>query len=195
MTPQGWRLFVALTPPQPVVDDLARAVEPYRDIDSAWRWTQPQLWHVTLAFYGDVIENRVAEVCERLGRTASRHDGLELRFGGAGVFGSSIGAFVVWVAVEADRTAIRNLADSCVAVGRRVGLSMGERPYRPHLTLARSKAREGADARALVDALQRYEGPRWTASELHLLRSHLGAHPHYDTVASWPLRSMIHDVG
>jgi Xaa-Pro aminopeptidase len=54
------------------------------------------------------------------------------------------------------------------------------------------QGRSGADLRAAVDELAGFTGSTWTASELHLVRSHLGAGPErtsrYEPLASWPLR-------
>jgi RNA 2',3'-cyclic 3'-phosphodiesterase len=182
------RLFVALTPPPSAVDHLDAAVTALRDRESGLRWTRPATWHLTLAFFGDVAEERQARLEERLAKLASRHDVSELRFRGAGAFARPARASVLWVGVDAQLPPLRALANSCAAAGRRIGLDVDERAYRPHLTLARAKGREPLDVRALVDELAAYEGPSWTASAIHLVRSHLGPAPSYETLASWPLR-------
>jgi len=92
--------------------------------------------------------------------------------------------------VEGDREPLRRLAASAGAAARRSGLDVEDRPYRPHLTLARNTG--GADLRPLVTALAAYTGIDWTADRLHLVRSRLGQGPGrtaaYDTVAYWPLQ-------
>ena len=50
------RMFVAVRPPEPVLDDLADYVEPRRDVDSPLRWSRPEQWHVTLAFLPSVTD-------------------------------------------------------------------------------------------------------------------------------------------
>jgi 2'-5' RNA ligase len=75
------------------------------------------------------------------------------------------------------------------AAARRTGVLLDERPYRPHLTLAR--ARPGHDLRPLVAALQDYRSAVWTSSAVELVHSRLGAGPDrtsaYQTIASRPL--------
>ena len=44
---------------------------------------------------------------------------------------------------------------------------------------------------ALVEALGGFAGTPWVASELHLIHSRLGAHPRYEVIGTWPLRSAI----
>lgn len=81
------------------------------------------------------------------------------------------------------------LAASVGAAARRCGIAVDDRPYRPHLTLARG--RPGTDLRPLVDALRGYAGTPWTADALHLVRSRLGAGPGgtaaHEVIATWPL--------
>ena len=60
------------------------------------------------------------------------------------------------------------------------------RPYRPHVTLARSR-RAPADVRDLVAALISYQGPRWRAERVELIESRLGGQPRHTTIGGWPL--------
>lgn len=178
------RLFVALIPPGEVLAELAARVAPLHERCPELRWTRPEQWHLTLAFLGEVADRPRDDVTERLARAAGRHPPQRLSFAGGGRFGDR----VLWTGVRGDRDALRRLADSTRAAARRARLPVEDRPYRPHLTLARSR---GVDLRPLVGELAEFEGLPWTASDLHLVRSHLGAGPggtaRYETVASWPL--------
>lgn len=187
----GWRLFAALTPPAGAVAHLEAAVQPLREARSDLRWTKGSMWHLTCAFFGDVAEERTPELKTRLARVAARHDAIELGFTGAGAFGRPARATVLFAGVDGPQPALQALqaiARSCEAAGRRIGLQLDERAYRPHLTLARAKGRAPVDVRPIVEALATYVGPRWTASALDLIRSHQGPQPYYETIASWPLR-------
>jgi hypothetical protein len=85
--------------------------------------------------------------------------------------------------------ALRRLAASVGAAARRCGIDVEDRPYRPHLTLARG--REGADLRSAVEALSGFAGSPWTADALHLVRSRLGAGPGgtaaHEVIETWSL--------
>ncbi|MGH3783890.1 MAG: 2'-5' RNA ligase family protein [Pseudonocardiaceae bacterium] len=48
------RLFVALTPPDEVVEALRVCTHELRECAPELRWTRPEQWHVTLAFLGEV---------------------------------------------------------------------------------------------------------------------------------------------
>jgi 2'-5' RNA ligase len=180
------RLFVALTPPADVVAELQAMVAALRELEPELRWSRPEQWHLTLAFLGEVGDESRDELARRLGRAAGRYSPLSVSFGGGGRFGHR----VLWTRVHGERDRLRRLADSVRAAARRSGLATEQRPYRPHLTLARATT-AAVDLRPLVDALAPYQGSSWTADELHLVRSRLGAGPGgtalHETVRSWPL--------
>jgi RNA 2',3'-cyclic 3'-phosphodiesterase len=174
-----------VTPPPETVDELRSATAAARSAYPQLRWTRPDQWHLTLAFLGEVGDAARADLTARLGRTAARHQPMRLALHGAGRFGDR----VLWTRVTGDVVALRGLAASVRAAARRAGVDVEERPYRAHLTLARGH--DGTDLRPLVDALADFAGGEWTAGELHLVRSHLGAGPgrtsRYEPLESWPL--------
>lgn len=180
------RLFAAIVPPGDALRHLETVVTPVRD--DHLTWTLIDSWHVTLAFYGEVDETRLPELSRRLQRAANRYQAMSLRLAGAGRFGRS----VLWAGVEGDVDVLKRLAASSSASGRRVGLDVPEpRRYRPHVTLAR--ASQQRDLRPYVEMLRPLAGPHWTAVEMALVRSHLGAGPgrrsRYETLATFPLAS------
>jgi 2'-5' RNA ligase len=187
MSDGGWRLFVALLPSGDAISDLDAAVEPHRSAWATLRWTPSETWHLTGAFFGDVAEARVADLSTRLSRVAARHAALSLQFSGCGGFSRPARATVLYAGVSGALPQLRALADSCAAAGRRVGLAMEERAYRPHLTLARARGRATVDVRRLVAELDGYVGPTWTSSGIVLMRSHLGPPLRHEPIGAWPL--------
>ena len=199
--PGGWvrhtaavRLFAAVPVPEQVRDAVTVRLADVRD-ESRLRWVRPEHLHVTLAFYGDVPDGRVDALAARLARAAGRVAPLRLRLGGPGTFGRPQAARVLWLTIDGDVEALRRLAASARACGRRVGLSgdalRPEHRYRAHLTLAR--ADPPADVRALLDRLQPAEPASWTAEQAHLVRSDLGRGPGgsaaHTVIAALALRS------
>ncbi|MGE5746552.1 MAG: RNA 2',3'-cyclic phosphodiesterase [Solirubrobacterales bacterium] len=181
------RLFAALLPPVALLDQLEEALAPHR---AAWpdlKWIRRELSHVTLAFFGETDDKAHAQLLPRLERVAGRYPELSLSFAGAGAFpGKGAHGRVLWTGIYGDRRTLARLAASAAAAGRRSGCPAGEhRGFRPHLTLARS--RTPRDLRPLIEDLSAFATSSWTADSLHLMRSHLGATVHYETLETWSL--------
>ncbi|WP_432024109.1 RNA 2',3'-cyclic phosphodiesterase [Streptomyces parvus] len=188
--PATERLFAAVLPPEAAVAELRAALAPLHALPGArdLRWTGPEGWHFTLAFYGDVSEDVRPELEARLERAARRTEPFALRVHRAGRFGGR----ALWAGAAGGLDTLRLLAERTEAAARRAGLPMEEhRPYTPHLTLARSRG--AADLRPFAAALAGFDGQRWEAAELTLVRSHLpvagvpGERPRYTAVRAWPL--------
>jgi RNA 2',3'-cyclic 3'-phosphodiesterase len=185
------RLFVAVTPPAGVLSDLDAAVAAARAGRGGrrdLRWTGLADWHITLAFLGEVTAPVADRLAPQLERAAQRHPPLSLAFAGAGAFPDPARARVLWCGLDGDRRALAELAASVAAGAGRAGAPPPDagRPFRPHLTLARSR-RAPADVQDLVTALTPYQGPRWRAERAELIESHLGGQPRYTTIGRWPL--------
>jgi 2'-5' RNA ligase len=165
-------MFVALMSPQAVIDELSRAVEEVRATHRRLRWSRPEQAHLTLAFLGAVGQEPLPGLTAGLGAVAARTAPLELSFGDGGRFGGR----VLWTRVCGDVEGLNELAEAVRAAALAAGLPVEERPYQPHLTLARS--RDGrSDLRPAVAELAGFVGTPWRAGELHLVRSYLGAGP------------------
>lgn len=191
------RLFVAVYPPPDACDHLEQQLARLNVMSAVERGvnTRParrETWHVTLAFLGEVPDERAdragpaieraAEGWRPAGRTAP-----ELRLAGGGRFGR--GRFtVLWVGVDGDGAALDELSRRVRRELKRARLPYDAKPYRPHLTVARPGDRlDRADVDADRAALADYRGPVWRAERVELIRSHLGPHPTYDHLQSWPL--------
>src|SRR4051812_36097571 len=88
---------------------------------------------------------------------------LPPRFAGGGRFGSGL----LFTRVEGDRQPLTRLAASVTAAARRSRIPVDDRPYRPHLTLARGRGDE--DLRPAAARLETFTGLWWTARSLDLV--------------------------
>ncbi|GGM80644.1 RNA 2',3'-cyclic phosphodiesterase [Thermopolyspora flexuosa] len=191
------RLFVALLPPDDVLAEIEEAVRGPRAKWPELRWVPEELWHVTLAFLGNVDEELLPGLQDRLERAAARHPVQQVAFAGAGAFPSAGRASVFWVGMrgaaeeERERPVLGRLARSIAAGAERAGAAPDRKRFHPHLTLAR--CRERTDLSRLVAAMESFAGRRWEATTVYLMRSHLGRSVWYEPIASWPLRGDLAD--
>ncbi len=178
------RLFVAVYPSPAALESLAAALPA---LPEPWRLVPVARQHLTLTFLGDVPAARIAELEQRMGRAAARSGPLAIGLAGAGAFPSARRARVVWTGVAGDRDALIRLAERTSAACRRTGVSIEDRRYRPHLTLARARPPGGTDAGAIIAHLRHYAGPVEPVPEVVLVRSTLGAVVRHEQIAAWDL--------
>ena len=155
------RLFSALLISPEAREHLVHALRPIRDSHTRdLRWTDPDNWHITLSFHGQ-MPNDHTDLLAHLASAAAASGPLSLRLRGAGSFGHR----TLWMGVGGDVRPLKALmADTAL-----------EEPVlaqKPHLTIARTQERWlVAD---LVHALLVYDGPAFLCEELVLMESRLG---------------------
>ena len=79
------RMFVAVIPAPHVVEDLDEFLAVRRDA-ADFRWSDPEQWHLTLAFSAAVPDRSIDELGDRLGRVAGRQRRFDLSVAGGGAF-------------------------------------------------------------------------------------------------------------
>ena len=132
------RAFVAIDLAEEVRAALAReqsrlkaACGYNRDI----RWTRPEGLHLTLKFLGEVEKERVSSVTTAL-EALPRFNAFAVEVQGFGYFPDARRPRVLWVSLEAP-AALGELAAKVETAVEGLGFARENRPFKPHLTLAR----------------------------------------------------------
>ena len=185
---QPWRCFWAIPLPDGLRESLSAFVAHLRavpGVEDDWRFADPGSWHVTLAFLGGIEADAVAPMVAAVASALISHAPSEATAGGLGSFPGGSRARVLWLGVADAGGALSALAAD---VRSTVGLD-DDQPFRPHVTLARSRDRHGCRL-PLFDAAVP-EG-RIRVAEVVLFRSHLGRGPaRYERLASIPLQAPV----
>jgi RNA 2',3'-cyclic 3'-phosphodiesterase len=145
------RCFVAVELPKCVRSALLNASESFRDAAPAWRdekWVVPDLLHVTLAFLGPVPDGDVPFLLEALRDVGTRHAAFDLHLSGARAVPSGHHALMVWALLEGDVEPASVLHDLVLEAA---GREPDPRPFRPHVTLVRSRRPRRVHHEALAD--------------------------------------------
>ena len=150
-------------------------------------------FHITLRFAGEVGQPVAERLLAALDR-AEKPPPFSARLGGLGAFPKPSRATVAWLGAEEGRKGLERLAAIAEEAAREAGLPPEERPFHPHVTLAR--IRPPADLRA-AGAVGRDEpagsakarlGVKMTVREMALYRSFLGGKPaRYEILETFPL--------
>jgi 2'-5' RNA ligase len=170
------RMFVAVIPPEEVVEDLEEFLAPRREA-APFRWTLAEQLHLTMAFAAQVPDRSYEEMVDRLAEAAGRRSPMEARIAGGGAFPHVGRAKVLFAGIvtDADADELERLAVGVRNALTVAGVEVDGQRFRPHLTLARM--RRPIEATNWVRVLDTYSGPSWTVDEIALVASHLGEGP------------------
>jgi RNA 2',3'-cyclic 3'-phosphodiesterase len=131
------RIFIGIDLDPEVRARIERFLEDVEGFAPDARWMRPESLHITLKFIGEQPPERVEAIIERLRRVESR--AFEIRAGGYGFFPTAKAPRVFWIGVHAGPQ-LAELAESIDIATAELGIPREDRPYSPHLTLARAGA-------------------------------------------------------
>ena len=170
------RVFCAVELPSEVrqraAEHAARLRERFREARASW--PRAENLHLTLKFLGEIDEGRVALLSSAAARAAEQSQPFELIIEGAGAFPPRGAPRVLWLGVEDESGGLARLQsrleDECAAAG----FPREERPFHPHLTLARVRAPQGARALAQFHQEAGFAAAAFRVAELAVMLSELG---------------------
>jgi 2'-5' RNA ligase len=131
----------------------------------AAKWLRRDKLHLTLVFLGSPTDEVRAGLEAQVRAVAAPVAPFYLKLRGAGSFETARAPAVLWLGVEGDLAALGALQG---ALSQALQADL-ERPYVPHLTLARSKKPEAVAA--LVTTLADFRSSQWLVSHLTFYES------------------------
>jgi len=174
------RLFTGLEIPKAVGESLSLL----RGGLPGARWIDPENYHVTLRFIGDVDDDIAQEVAWLLGKV--RRKDFELRLDGLQSFGGHRPRAVI--AAVAPSQSVMELQAEHERLLRRVGLDPEARKYTPHVTLARLRDTSSFEVADYLSARAAFRSSPFSVSRFVLFssRASVGGGP-YVVEAAYPL--------
>lgn len=172
------RIFIAIELP----DELKRALGSLRlDMPGIRRVPVGQL-HLTLAFLGEVEEAALECLIRALANI--RAPAFTLCFSGTGCFPDRRRPRVLWAGLE-PHPDLKRLADSVRSAVNYCGIPLEERPFSPHITVARLKLPSGPEFDSFLEQHKKLKLPPFSVREFILFQSCLAPQGALHT----PLRS------
>ncbi len=163
------RSFIAIALPEEVKSGLAGTSQKLKRLKLVGSFPKPESFHLTLKFLGDVEEAKVPEIGEAMRRSAEGVGGFDLEIGGVGVFPHLANPRVIWEGAE-NVPPLARLQQRLEEELEEIGFDREDRPFHPHLTLARLKGR--AHFKELVSFVEG-EGRKERAGTVHVTQVHL----------------------
>ena len=155
------RLFIAIEPDEKIRNALCGVMDELKKSGARGNFSRRENLHLTLVFLGEIAPDRLGQV--RAAMDAARLEPFTLTLAAPGRFKRE-GGDILWYGAEGGDTLLslrRSLTDELI----RRGLSPDEKPFRPHLTLARGASgapripedARGASQRTTAVALMKSE--------------------------------------
>lgn len=151
-SPERIRSFVAVELSEESRRLCAALQERLRRGVTGVKWVEPEQFHLTLKFLGDVPRGDVPRVSEALEAAAARLEPFTLSLRGAGAFPNQRRARVVWIGVEQGAEELRRAAAAVEEALGPLGYPPEDRPFRAHLTVGR--VREPGPSPRLEESLR-----------------------------------------
>lgn len=182
-----WRIFVAIPLPVPIKEALSAWCGEHKNRLAFAKWVDPEDYHITVQFLGDTPPNRVGEIGAGLSEATAAISPFSLEARRCGHFGRPAAPRVLWAGVEGALEPLRELQSRVVAANGKLGFTPEDRPYHPHITLAR-KYKEGSRFDPAILKDQAPEFGAWTVEAMVIYRTRMRMTPMYEEVARIPIR-------
>jgi 2'-5' RNA ligase len=162
------RLFTAIALPPRVLDNLARVLKELRPLAPV-NWSPVENLHITTKFIGQWPEERLAEVEEAL-ENVNFGRVFEIAIARFGFFPNPHHPHAFFAGVQAE-PGLAELANRIEEALRPLGFAKENRPYSPHVTLARIKQEDLRELREHNAKMTNFDFGTFQVSEFHLYLS------------------------
>jgi len=178
--PEHHRLFIAIRIPEQIKHAMAAAQSELRQAlpERVVTWTKREQLHLTLKFLGNVDVKCLDALNEQLRAACQGFAPLTLRAERIGVFPDAHLPRVVWAGLTDVEGQLLKVQSAVETASKNSTALEPEKRFTGHVTLARAKRINRSDSQVLsgllADMADRLFG-EWTAGEIELMRSALGA--------------------
>ena len=187
----SWRVFCAIEIPEPVRQQVLQHIARLREAvpDAKASWSRDTNLHLTLKFLGEIPLTSVANISSAASQAVMGRAPFSIRLEQTGTFPKQGQPRVLWIGIS-DFSG--NLGELHAHLEDQAAIAVFEkddRPFHPHLTLAR--LRQARHARTLAAAHREldFESAEIAVSELLVIRSELrNEGSKYTVISRHPLR-------
>jgi 2'-5' RNA ligase len=183
------RTFIALEVPENIQKEVFSLKENISSHYAKIRWVKKENIHITLAFLGEIVEDVIEQVKERLQLVSKKHQTFTMTLQGVGVFPQMKRPRVLWVGVVPEvKEPITHIANDVIDA---LGFlhPKDKKKFSPHITFGRIKFISDLSSLQKVIESISFETDEFMVNKITLFKSDLkpdGAI--YTPLSKYPLR-------
>lgn len=188
------RVFCAVELPSEVraraVDHITRlsAAMPYARVG----WERIEKLHITLKFLGEIASSQIEVLSDAASRAVQRTRPFNLALEGAGAFPPRGVPRILWLGINDSSGALSELQSQLEEECERAGFAREERPFHPHLTIARIRTPRAARQLARIHQELGFEAIEFHVTELLVMQSELAAGgSHYTEISRHSFKTEV----
>jgi 2'-5' RNA ligase len=177
-------VFLAVPLPDTMKQQISEWSQQIRKLLSFKKWVLPADYHITVKFLGGIDEDTLARLKPLIREIMDGQAKFSLHVEGLNTFGKVSSPRILWGELKGELSPLHSLQKRVDQVTQRLGFDSENRPYTPHLTLAKNFSLHGVfDSNKLEQAIT-YQPSRleWEVKELVLYQTHLGREPMYEAL-------------
>jgi 2'-5' RNA ligase len=142
------RSFVAIELPDELRVELGRLESQLKSESQPWvKWVDPNSIHLTLKFLGNIATEKITEITKAMEDATRDIPPFQLEVKELGVFPNLKRVQVAWVGLSGETDKLGQLQKGIESNLERLGFAPENRPFTPHLTLARIREQASLDER------------------------------------------------
>lgn len=168
-----WRVFAAMELSRSVQKRLLKHIQQLQAVvpDNRASWSRPENIHLTVKFFGNVAQNRIARISDAATRVVKQFGRFEIQIGNTGAFPKASQPRVLWIGIADQTGELSRLQQLFEKECAAEGFEKETRDFSPHLTIARLRRPEGAKALAETNQKLAFESINVQVNELVVFRS------------------------
>lgn len=180
------RLFISVPLPKEVKKELAKTKKdfsaPIKDRESSTevgkfpaKWVEEENLHITLVFIGEAEKTEATRVAEALTAATNGLKPINLKTDGLSLLPNEKNPHVLTVKLVGETEKLIVLTEEIKKGLREQEVNFDEKPFRPHVTLARLKRLRSDEKKNLKEKVHSYNLPemRFKAERIELTESKL----------------------
>ena len=171
----SWRVFCAIDLAASVRAKVIRQINRLRQAvpNAQASWSREENIHLTVKFLGEIQTSRLSDLSHAVARAVAHFSPFQITLEGSGVFPKHGTPRVLWIGVRDESGKFAEFHTRLEEACAREGFAREERPFHPHLSIARLRKPQGARALAAAHKEMLFEPADVAVAELLVIRSEL----------------------